>query len=412
MKLGLVFLVVFALSESIEYSSVLYGFLEGSKLVDHKSISRCKEKFSRKKFSVSFNNMISDTISLSNKCGWTSASKPLQKFQSSTDLMDASTQDITVFLLTIVENAKSNYYSDGISIGTFLRYRIASVSPYVLKFKPGKTEIKAVKSSGYPLAVFHGLGDCCCNEGMKQFTEYLGQQANVTSVCVEIGDGPSASWLLGFQKQVEAACTNLKKIPEFANGINVLGLSQGGLIARSMAEVCSIPVHNVITLGGPHMGVMSIPDCESGLICEIFNDALDLGVYDPFVQNNFGPTGYYKDQYQYDVYLKNSGYLAAANNERSINVDYANGFKSINQLVLVEFTEDTVVDPKESEQFGYYDNNSKVLLRYNETQDYINDVLGLKTLDQQGKIVFEYIVGNHLQFNDTDIQRTIIPYLI
>ena len=156
---------------------------------------------------------------------------------------------------------------------------------------------------------------------------------------------------------------------------------------------------------------MSLPNCESGFYCNIFNDALDLGVYDPLVQNNFGPPGYFKDQYKYDEYLKSSGFLASASNERSVNVAFANGFKAINQLVLIEFTEDTVVDPKESEWFGYYNNNSEDLLNYNETIDYVNDVLGFKTLDQQNKIVFESIVGNHLQFTDEDIQRTVIPYL-
>ena len=104
--------------------------------------------------------------------------------------------------------------------------------------------------------------------------------------------------------------------------------------------------------------------------------------------------------------------MAAANNERSINTAYANGFKAINQLVLIEFTEDTVVDPKESEQFWYFENNSKKLLEFNQTDDYNNDVLGLKTLDGQGKLVFEFIVGNHLEFTDADVDQDVIPYLV
>jgi palmitoyl-protein thioesterase len=204
----------------------------------------------------------------------------------------------------------------------------------------------------------------------------------------------------------------MKSVPEFASGVNVVGLSQGGLIARAMAEMCNVTVHNVITMGGPHMGVMSIPNCETGFFCDIFNDIVDIGIYDTFVQENAGPPGYFKDPLIYDEYLQKSEFLAAANNEKIANQAFSDGFKKINQLVLVEFTEDTVVDPKESEWFGYFKIGSKTELQnYNETADYTFDILGLKTLDQQGKIVFESIVGNHLQFNTSEIDRTVIPYL-
>ena len=411
MKVFISLLIVSVLSTTVELSPIIYGMLEGSKLVDSVSASRCTSKISRERSTVSFSNFVSDAISLSHECGWKSAAKALKKFKSSPSLMEKAAADIHSFLLTISAHPSKSYKNDGVSIGKYLEYTFAATSPTVVKFKPDFSKVTELKDSAYPIAVFHGLGDCCCFPGMIEFTKYLGKEANTFSKCIEVGDGPSASWLMGFQNQVNTACTNIKKQAEYSNGVNIVGLSQGGLIARTLAESCNITVHNVITLGGPHMGVMSLPNCESGFYCNIFNDALDLGVYDPLVQNNFGPPGYFKDQYKYDEYLKSSGFLASASNERSVNVAFANGFKAINQLVLIEFTEDTVVDPKESEWFGYYNNNSEDLLNYNETIDYVNDVLGFKTLDQQNKIVFESIVGNHLQFTDEDIQRTVIPYL-
>lgn len=55
---------------------------------------------------------------------------------------------------------------------------------------------------------------------------------------------------------------------------NIIGYSQGGLIARYIAETCEtkFPVNNLLTLGGPHMGIDAIPHCESGLLCELIND--------------------------------------------------------------------------------------------------------------------------------------------
>ena len=416
MRLILCLFALCVLSEKIEYSALVYGMLEGARLVDPVSIKRCHEVVSREKHQISFHNLVSDAITLSTRCRWSTATSALKKLSQRTDLMDKGAEELHGFLVTVTLGSDhKNHKNDGKNMGKILEYKIASMSPTVLKFSSASTPsmaAKALAASPYPVAVFHGLGDCCCFPGMIEFTHYLAKEANTFAKCVEVGDGPPASWLMAFQTQVNTACADIQKDAQFAKGLNVVGLSQGGLIARAMAEMCNVTVHNVITLGGPHMGVMSLPQCESGFYCDIFNDALDLGVYDPFVQNHFGPPGYFKDQNDYQTYLKNSGFLAAANNERSINTAYANGFKAINQLVLIEFTEDTVVDPKESEQFWYFENNSKKLLEFNQTDDYNNDVLGLKTLDGQGKLVFEFIVGNHLEFTDADIDQDVIPYLV
>lgn len=52
-----------------------------------------------------------------------------------------------------------------------------------------------------------------------------------------------------------------------------MGLSQGGLIARYIAESCDtdMPVNNVLTAGGPHMGVDDIPHCFDGIFCWFIN---------------------------------------------------------------------------------------------------------------------------------------------
>jgi triacylglycerol esterase/lipase EstA (alpha/beta hydrolase family) len=42
-----------------------------------------------------------------------------------------------------------------------------------------------------------------------------------------------------------------------------MGYSQGGLIGRYIAETCDTkyPINNLLTLGGPNMGVEKIPHC-------------------------------------------------------------------------------------------------------------------------------------------------------
>ena len=64
-------------------------------------------------------------------------------------------------------------------------------------------------------------------------------------------------------KQAEEACERVKSHKLFGeNEFNVVGLSQGGLIARYIAESCETkhPVRNLVTVGTPNNGV----DYEEG----------------------------------------------------------------------------------------------------------------------------------------------------
>jgi len=44
-------------------------------------------------------------------------------------------------------------------------------------------------------------------------------------------------------------------------------------LARYIAEECEMPgkVRNVLTMGGPHMGVDAIPGCFTGFTCDVLN---------------------------------------------------------------------------------------------------------------------------------------------
>ena len=60
-----------------------------------------------------------------------------------------------------------------------------------------------------------------------------------------------------------------------------------------------------------------------------------------------------------------------------------------------------MVVPVETQWFGFYKlGQTKEILAYNETALYIEDWIGLKTLDETGKLDFLVSPGNHLQFTD------------
>jgi len=91
--------------------------------------------------------------------------------------------------------------------------------------------------AAYPVVIFHGIGDFCANPlGMMELTKEFRTKVGSYTKCVEIGDGSISSWLMPINKQVETACNNIRKDPMLTGPISIVGLSQGGLIARGVAE--------------------------------------------------------------------------------------------------------------------------------------------------------------------------------
>lgn len=266
-------------------------------------------------------------------------------------------------------------------------------------------------SSGVPLAIFHGLGDDCRFPGMHSFVKHFNKTLGVYTKCVEVGNGSTDTWQESMSKQAQQACAEIKADPNLANGFNVLGLSQGALLARSVIEQCDVKVFKMSTMGGPHMGVATLPNCHHGWFCNTINFFVDLGVYTSLAQANVGPAGYYKDQYKYKLYLEKSDFLADLNNERATkNPSYKAKFSALEAVQLIKFTKDTVVDPQESEWFGYYAIDSKDLTTLNQTQLYQDDFIGLKGLYDSGKVQFVEIAAQHLQMSAAEIDEYIVPF--
>ncbi len=132
-----------------------------------------------------------------------------------------------------------------------------------------------------PTAIFHGLGDMCIYPGMHEFTNTIGNLTGAYARCVEIGMGSVTSIFENFEKQAEEACQKVLADKNFQGEFNVLGLSQGGLIARHIVERCPTQgkVRNLATLGGPNMGVAKVPGCFDGVLCNLINYIADNLVY-------------------------------------------------------------------------------------------------------------------------------------
>ena len=119
-----------------------------------------------------------------------------------------------------------------------------------------------------------------------------------------------------------------------------------------------------------------------------------------------GQAQYYRDPAQLETYLKSNTFLADVNNEvpDGHNGTYSDNLASLNALVLVLFSADKTVVPKESSWFGSYapsnTSDEKTVVPMRLQPLYTQDWIGLRTLDQSGRVVMETCEGEHMQLTD------------
>ncbi|KAJ9556767.1 hypothetical protein OSB04_011381 [Centaurea solstitialis] len=304
-----------------------------------------------------------------------------------------------------------------------------------------------------PFVVFHGVADSCTKKGVKHFTELLSNWSNTQGYCIEIGNGVWDSWFMPFSEQTEIACEKVKSMSELRQGYNIVGLSQGNMVGRGVLEFCdgAPPVKNFISVAGPHAGEASIPFCGTGVICIILDGLVKLAIYSKRLQEHLAPSNYIKIPTDLDGYREGCTFLPKLNNEFEKNATYKERFSSLEKLVLIMFSggkafsqaeiveseslynfyckplffsgtvlsrrtegdDDSVLVPKETSWFGYFPDGAwDPILPAQETRLYTEDWIGLRTLNEAGKVEFVNVTGGHLDITDDDMKKYMVPYLV
>ncbi|KAH8862866.1 Palmitoyl-protein thioesterase 1 [Schistosoma japonicum] len=222
---------------------------------------------------------------------------------------------------------------------------------------------KWVLSDNLPVAIWHGMGD----HGTSIYIQYLSRvikriKPETYVKCITTNNSyiedVRDTVFSSINEQLENVCRMISEDKNLSNGLHMIGISQGGVFVRALVQKCSLSnVGSVISIGGPQQGVFGVPHCiDEGFVpyCSWFHKLLSYVVYTKYIQNRVVQAQYWHDPLKEDVYRKYSQFLADINQEIQINETYRENMKKVQRLVLVKFSNDTVLIPKESEWFGFY----------------------------------------------------------
>uniref|UniRef100_A0A7S0NFJ3 Palmitoyl-protein thioesterase 1 n=1 Tax=Hanusia phi TaxID=3032 RepID=A0A7S0NFJ3_9CRYP len=265
------------------------------------------------------------------------------------------------------------------------------------------------------------MGDTCCLPvSMGRVKSLIQKQlpgAYVLSLM--IGDNEAKDQYNGFfmpiNEQLNFACTIISKDPKLAGGFHAIGFSQGGLFLRALVQICpQAKVQSLISIGGPQQGVFGLPRCIThSPFCETMRKLLEMGAYESIVQKRSVQAQYWQDPVNREEYLKYNIFLPDINNNfEDKKATYRDRILSLDKMVLVKFLNDTVVVPRESTWFEFYqDGQDEQIQPLKASNLYLEDWIGLKSLDAVGKLDRLECPGDHLEMPDGYFIQKIIPYL-
>lgn len=265
--------------------------------------------------------------------------------------------------------------------------------------------LACVVSAGIrPLVLMHGL--MASSEAMSHLQQFA--EADFPGIYVhnaEIGDGKYSSLLVQMNTQVDQLAAQIQADPLLAKGFDMVGHSQGGLLTRAYIErYNNPPVHNYISLAGPMAGVFGVPDfndwcpdAECPWLIDIMNAISEGGWTEPIMQEYVTFAQYWKNPLNYSLYLNTSSFLPDINNEKAVkNATYRLNLISANTVTLVMAQQDHTVVPKESAWFQFFaQGQDTIVVNFTKTSTYVEDWIGLRTLDDAGKLHLQSVPCTH-----------------
>jgi len=249
---------------------------------------------------------------------------------------------------------------------------------------------------------------------MQSITKAIGNALGTYATCVPTGNrltDTTNGFFMTMDANVDAFAANIRKDEKLTKGFNCIGFSQGNSLCRGyLQKYNDPPVINFLSVHGTVAGVAGFPDCDpEGLLgpaCAAIAKLVGDAAYTPLTQDLLFQLDYFRDPTRVDseAYKKNSQ-LAQWNNEGdNFNSTFKDNFIKVNKLIMIKAEKDTMVFPSEGEHWGHFaDGGFETVLRFNETRWYTEDLFGLRTVHEAGKMTFNSTKGNHLEFSEDEL---------
>lgn len=315
------------------------------------------------------------------------------------------TNEISNGMIFISKSESSSPIDSKIIFSPFTEFKFASSRAGLGGHGTNKSQ-KPIRPNAFVL--WHGLGDKYDSDGIQESAEIIKSVVPGAFVhSIYLDKDPSKDERLSMvgraNDQVAYVCAQLANITELSNGFSAFGFSQGGLFLRAIVEHCpNVTISKLITFGSPHMGVLELPLCsnDDDWICKRRNEFLKRQVWNRQIQNTIVPAQYFRDPAHYDKYLEYSQFLADLNNERpeSLSDLARERFSKLEKLVLIKFSEDSTLVPKESAFFEEIDPVTDTIVPFDKTNLFKKNSIGLKSLHENGKIDFYTVADVHMRF--------------
>jgi len=253
----------------------------------------------------------------------------------------------------------------------------------------------------------HGMGDAGPNPGMQSLARSVSEMyPQKYSIAVSVADG-LASILEPMDRQLLEFAKAVRADPKLAKGFDAVGLSQGNLLVRAYIErINDPPVRRFVSICGPHAGIGTCPaNPVYQLICPIWKlDKYGAGI---------AFSDYWKGVTDRTDYLAHNGFLPDINNERPgiKNQTYVDNMLKLEKYALVQAVWDTMLVPRETSQFGFWPWGAEYggIVPMEKSEGYKSDWIGLRTLDETGRLKKLEFVGDHLQFTSEWWSANILP---
>ncbi|KAL0848900.1 hypothetical protein ABMA28_013302 [Loxostege sticticalis] len=266
---------------------------------------------------------------------------------------------------------------------------------------------------GYrPVVLIHGI---MTGSGSMEMISHRIQEKHPGTIVYNVNRFESWSSLETMWHQVLEIGLDVANISSrYPEGINLIGYSQGGLIARGIVETFpNVSVSTFISLSSPQAGQYG-----AGFLHLVFPGLLKDSAYELFysrVGQHTSVGNYWNDPYHQTLFESYSVFLPYLNNhiKSAKSDDFKNNLLKLKRLVLIGGPDDNVITPWQSSQFGYYNTNETVI-EMKEQDIYREDRIGLRALDESGRLHVVTVPGvNHFSWhmNVSIVDDYLLPFL-